>query len=133
MKKVDFELKKDCKSFVITKFREEIIIDPEGKQIINYVPSQKKEFKIKNIKSIIIGPMQSRLWMYRKAINMVTKDKMEKTKFKSWQCLTIQLETQLHSIDLVIPDQKDMLNLIKLLVTRLKTVDGDKNSGVAIL
>jgi hypothetical protein len=133
MKKVDFELKKDCKSFVITKFREEIIIDPEGKQIINYVPSQKKEFKIKNIKSIIIGPMQSRLWMYRKAINMVAKDKMEKTKFKSWQCLTIQLETQLHSIDLVIPDQKDMLNLIKLLVTRLKTVDGDKNSGVAIL
>lgn len=39
----------------------------------------------------------------------------------------------MHSVDLVIPSESDMIKLLLLLVVRLKTVDGDKNSGVAIL
>ena len=36
-------------------------------------------------------------------------------------------------MDLVIPNESDMIKLLWLLVVRLKTVDGDKNSGAAIL
>ena len=93
MTKIDLMLTSDSKMFIINKFREETNINETGKKEIVLVPYQKKEFKIKNIKSIIFGPMHSRLWMFRKAINLVPRDKMEELKFKSWQCLTIQLST----------------------------------------
>ena len=42
--------------------------------------------------------------------------------FYAWQCLTLQLP--IRSIDLVIPDEKDMITLLSLLVWKTQTLNG---------
>lgn len=71
--------------------------------------------------------------MFRKAVNMVPRDDMDDLKFFSWQCLTLKLKTQLHTVDLIIPDQKNMLRLLTLLVFKLKIFNGDTGTAKKIL
>ena len=77
--------------------------------------------------------MQSRQWMFRKAINMIPRSKMNEMKFYSWQCLTFKLDSQIHSIDLVFPSETDMKKLLKYLIYRLKIFNGDRGSAVPML
>ena len=93
MIKSTFKLSKDQKSFIITKYQGFKTTDEDGREVINHKESSKKVYRITDIKSMIFGPMQSRLWMFRKAINMIPRSKMNEMKFYSWQCITLQLDS----------------------------------------
>ena len=93
MIKSTFQLSKDQKSFAITKYRSITTIDKELREVINHEESSRKVYRISDIKSVIFGPMQSRLWMFRKAINMIPRSEMDEMKFFSWQCITLQLDS----------------------------------------
>ena len=47
--------------------------------------------------------------------------------FYAWECLTIQLKNR--EIDLVIRNEKDMDDLLLVLVTAMNTVDGNRDSA----
>ena len=47
--------------------------------------------------------------------------------FYSWQCLTLQLEHR--DVDLVIPNEKDMDDVLEVIIDAMNTVNGNKNSG----
>ena len=69
--------------------------------------------------------------MLRKHINSLPRPLLDNLPFYSWNCITIQLVNR--DIDLVIRDLKDMKLLLKLLVYKMKTLDGTKNSGKKLL
>lgn len=46
--------------------------------------------------------------------------------FYSWEAITLQLEHR--DVDLVIKDEKDMEDLLMILIDALKTVDGSRGS-----
>lgn len=85
--------------------------------------------RISDIKRIIYGGQGSRFWMMRKHINSMTNNDIRKNKvpFNCWQCLTI--ETHAREINLVIPKEEDMRNLLFFLIVQIQTIDG--NTGTA--
>lgn len=70
--------------------------------------------------------------MFRK--HMIQQKKFnlkdEKMAFFSWQCITLQLKDR--EVDLVIPNEKDMNELLELLIDALNTTNGFKNSAEEI-
>ena len=50
--------------------------------------------------------------------------------FYSWQCLTLNLKER--SVDLVIPNDRDFDRLVKYLLYKMDSVDGNKDSGLKI-
>lgn len=50
--------------------------------------------------------------------------------FYSWQCLTLNLKER--SVDLVIPNDQDFDRLVKYLLYKMDSVDGNKDSGLKI-
>ena len=116
----------------LIKFKESKQINDDGFEVTSFKESSKKDFSISEIKSIILGPMQSRLWMFRKAINLISKEAMNNLKFYSWQCLTIHFKES-SSIHLVIPKDEDMIGILKLLIYRLKIYNGEEGSAQKIL
>lgn len=69
--------------------------------------------------------------MLRKHINSLDNEELEKVPFQSWNCLTLTLSHR--DIDLVIKDDKDMDRLLKFLIYKMQTIDGNKGSSVKIL
>lgn len=65
--------------------------------------------------------------MISKSMKQVKNEQMP---FYSWQCLTLQLSHR--DIDLVIPNQQEMDDLLEMLVDSLNTVNGNRNSADAI-
>ena len=64
---------------------------------------------------------------------ILTRSKMlidEKMPFYSWQCLTLQLKHR--EVDLVIPDDQDMNDLLEILIDSMDTVNGIKDSAKII-
>lgn len=55
---------------------------------------------------------------------------IETPPFFAWECLTIVLYNR--EVDLVIADETQMINLLKLLVWEIRTVDGNLNSADGI-
>ena len=50
--------------------------------------------------------------------------------FYAWNCLSIQLAKR--TIDLVVPDEKAMFNLLKILVYKMNTLDGVRGSSLTL-
>ena len=50
--------------------------------------------------------------------------------FLSWQCITLQLKHR--DVDLVIKNQKEMDYLLKFLIYEINTINGKRDSGVAL-
>ena len=72
--------------------------------------------------------------MYRKHLIMRKND--EEPPFYAWQCLTLQVASmtgQCREIDLVIPCDVEMMNLLKVLVTEMKTIDGNRGTAVPLV
>ena len=96
-----------------------------------------KEFRssascnLSEIKGIIFGGLSSRFWLFRKHINNLQRQDLNRLPFYSWQCLTIQLEGR--DIDLVVPDDRDMDKLLRVLIYNMKTVNGDRGSAVKLI
>ena len=88
--------------------------------------------KLDEIKGILFGGISSRFWMLRKHLNSlcVSHYRTEKVPFYAWQCVTLQLGHR--DVDLVIKNQKDMDDLLKVVVHAMDTVDGNKNSAKTI-
>ena len=56
---------------------------------------------------------------------------MKEPPFYSWECLTISLKNR--DVDLVIKNQEEMNRLVKYLLYRINSVDGNKNSAQPII
>lgn len=69
--------------------------------------------------------------MFRKHINSLENEDLNKVPFYSWNCLTLNLKNR--DIDLVIRDDKDMDKILKFLVYKIQTVDGQRGSAINIL
>jgi len=64
----------------------------------------------------------------RKHINSLHKLKeLQNLPFYCWECITIEY-TKNKDLDLVIRNEKDMMDLIQFLIYTLRTIDGKKNS-----
>ena len=87
--------------------------------------------KIKNIQSILFGGQSSRFWMMRKHFNSMNRTQLDNLPFYSWECITLKLHNR--DIDLVIRDEKHMQMLLKYLIYKMKTVDGQRDTAVPLL
>ena len=81
------------------------------------------------IQNIIFGGFSSRFWMLNKHINQLEKLQFFKNEvpFKSWECITLQLEHR--DVDLIIDNEKTMKMFLKILIYKMNTIDGSKDSG----
>ena len=72
-----------------------------------------------DVQGIIFGGFSSRFWMLRKQFNSFDKKKYQNDEvpFYAWECITIQMKNR--EIDLVLKNEKDMDNLILILVTHM--------------
>jgi len=81
------------------------------------------------IEGFIFGGFSSRFWMYRKHINS-SGERTDSMPFYSWECITLQLKHR--DVDLIIQNEKVMIDLLSLLIYNLNTVDGERHSGKKI-
>jgi len=81
------------------------------------------------ILNIIFGGFSSRFWMLNKHINQLEKLQFFKNEvpFKSWECITLQLKHR--DVDLIIDNEKTMKMFLKILIYKMNTIDGSKDSG----
>ena len=88
--------------------------------------------KLADITGIIYGGFSSRFWMLRKHMNCLDIEYNDERNipFYSWQCITIQMKDR--DVDLVIPKEKDMDQLITILIHAMETVDGTKGSRIKL-
>lgn len=88
---------------------------------------------LEEIKNIIYGGLSSRFWMLRKHMISTNVKNVQagKAPFYSWQCLTLQLSHR--DVDLVIPNEKDMDDLLEVLIDAMQTVNGKKDSAEVII
>lgn len=87
--------------------------------------------RIDQIKNFIYGGTSSRFWMLRKHINSLPRNKLKDLPFFSWNCITLQMQHR--DLDLVIRDEKMMQTLLKFLIYRLETVNGQAGSGKKLI
>lgn len=85
---------------------------------------------ISDIQGIIFGGFSSRFWIFRKHINALTKSDKNSVPFYAWECVTLVLKDR--EIDLVIPNEERMNQFLKLLVYKMQTLDGTKDSAVKL-
>lgn len=70
--------------------------------------------------------------MLRKHINSILSvERLRNLPFYAWNCLTLELNHR--EVDLIIPDDRHMQQLLKFLVYRIQTVDGNRGTATAIL
>ena len=84
--------------------------------------------ELTDIKGFVFGPFQSRFWMLRKHIN--SSDPVDMP-FFAWECITIS--TASRDTDFVVKNERDMLNLLALLIFSLESNDGTRGSAAARL
>ena len=85
-------------------------------------------FKFEDLEGFIYGPITSRFWMLRKLI-LSLEHKMVKqdAPFFAWDCITLQVRGR-PDIYIVIRNEKIMSMFIKLLIYKMKTIDGTRGS-----
>ena len=86
---------------------------------------------ISDIKGILVGGIDSRFWMLRKYSITLKRNQLQSLPFFAWQCLTIQLPYR--DVNLVIPDDKQMDIILKFLIHKLRTFDGQRGSAENLL
>lgn len=69
--------------------------------------------------------------MMRKYVNSIERSKLDQLPFYSWECLTLKLGNR--DIDLVIRDEANMKMLLKYLIYKIKTIDGQKGTAQQLL
>jgi hypothetical protein len=104
----------------------EILNHEEDKEFNLKVSSA--SFHLNDVIGFIFGGQSSRFWMLRK--HMINLNHSQKMPFYAWECITLQLVHR--EVDLVIPNESDMLDLLMILIDHLKTVDGKKGSQIHV-
>lgn len=102
--------------------------DIDGAEYVEHLSNASSRFE--DIQSIMFGPMSARFWIYRK--HMCCQESLceSKVPFLAWQCLTIQLKNR--NLDLVIKDEADMDRVLSILIYKMHTLDGYKNSSLPL-
>lgn len=101
----------------------------QGEENLDYkLEASSTSCNFSDIKGIIYGGISSRFWMLRKHMIQMDTQKFVNgmVPFYAWECVTLCLEQR--EVDLVIQNDRDMDDLIKLIVRGMKTVDGNKDS-----
>jgi hypothetical protein len=88
-------------------------------------------FKLSDVVSFTVGGQTSRFWLLRKRIISLPKKDHGLIPFYSWNCITIYLWNR--EVDLVIKNENDLKMLIKYLIYKLQTVDGQRGSALPFL
>lgn len=112
---------------------EDEVLDENFQEGVDYIYKKSScSMVLNDIQGILFGGLSSRFWMLRKHIICSNVKKLvdHKAPFFSWQCLTIQLKHR--DVDLVIPNDKDMDELLELIVDTMVTVNGVKGSAKLI-
>ena len=117
----------------------------ENESLLQFQKNILKDFELKesssscflsDIQSFVYGPFTSRFWMLRKHILLMDKNKLQKDPpFYGWDCITITVKTSLgdlQDISLIIRSESTMTNFLKLLIHRLETLNGHKDSAVKL-
>ena len=86
---------------------------------------------VDDIQGFFFGANNSRFWMLRKHFLSMSLDELNKMPFFSWQCITLQLKSR--EVNLVIPEDRDMNLLLKYLINKLSTIDGNRGSADKLL
>ena len=89
-------------------------------------------FRLSEVTSFTFGPIVSRFWMLRK--HTICMDRIQLNNdapFYAWNCITISLK-QKCDIYLIIKNEKVMHDFIKLLISKLQTVDGFRDSAIPL-
>ena len=86
---------------------------------------------ISDIQTITFGAFTSRFWALRKHINSLHDDLIDKLPFYSWQCISLTLKTR--EVDLVFKNQRQMNKFVKYIIYKMHTIDGKKDTALAIL
>ena len=89
--------------------------------------------RLDQIQSILLGPSSSRFWLYRKEMNTMDMRKFKdgsKIPFYAWECLTINLSHR--EVNLVIRNEQDMDNLLKLIIYKTNSLNGKANTSIGI-
>ena len=66
--------------------------------------------------------------MYRKHINIIENGHFP---FYAWQCITLMLKEG-REIDIVISNEKRMTQFLKLIIYKIQTIDGTRDSAVKL-
>lgn len=82
------------------------------------------------IHSFTFGGISSRFQMLRKYINSIKLVNLDKVPVKCWDCISLRLKYR--DVDLVISDQIIMNMLLSLLIYKLNTINGIRNSAVPV-
>ena len=91
----------------------------------------KASCRVADITGFIYGGMSARFWMMRKHINQLQPHDFDHLPLYAWECISV--ETSMRTIDLVIHSPNDMVSFITYLIHTLKTIDGQRGSGLKIL
>ena len=79
------------------------------------------------IQSFTYGGTTSRFWMLRKHLISESDFNQKVIPFFTWECVTLHLKNR--DVFLVIQDEMHMKNFLKLLISKLNTIDGTRNSA----
>lgn len=111
--------------------------DLENDEVLKFDTKKSKVYKVEQSSSsfsfddlvgFTFGPVNSRFWMLRKQIlDMDKSDLMEGEPFYAWDCITLQIRGK-PDIYLVIKNEKIMKMFIKLLIYKMRTIDGKRNT-----
>ena len=88
-------------------------------------------FSLNDVESFVYGPFTSRFWIMRKYINMLDPNKLQQEEhvpFHAWDCITLSIRGH-WDIYLVIKNEHVMTMFLKLLLYKMRTVDGTKGSA----
>ena len=78
------------------------------------------------------GPFVSRFWMLRKHMIMMNRRDLQlDAPFYSWDCITLSFGPN-KDLHLIIKNEQVMANFIMLLVAKMNTVDGMKDSAILL-
>lgn len=102
-------------------------VSEDGDNLVFTRTASSSSCRVEDIQAIIYGGQSSRFWMLRKHINTLPRALMESLPIFSWNCITLQLGHR--DVDLVIRKDEDMKRLLRFLIWRMRTLDGQKGTA----
>ena len=87
--------------------------------------------RLDEITGFVFGGMTARFWMLRKHINLLDyRNAKLHAPFYCWECLTLQMGNV--EVNLVIKNEYHMQNMLKFLISKLKTIDGTRDTALSV-
>ena len=122
---------KSAKGFEEDGFEKEYLITQQEKAKKIKCVKSNASFHFCRVMGFIYGGTSSKWWMFRKHFNHMDDEFFKgEVPFYPWECLSIQLLDR--DVFLIIKNESLMEKFLKLLIYKIKTVDGNCNSSSGI-